>query len=162
MLSMWEKRWISYSLNEEVRKEALLHHHAWTHTCTHTADCTFISRKFVSLKCALMQQRIPEGLHGLLTCKDNKVGTSRLFILLLYGADHFSGSYHYPTGKMESDNVCVDDSAAAFAYYSLWHSVWFPLFWLYVCGTNWRLMLLHDFLLCPWTFLYVSLEDVFK
>lgn len=32
---MWEKRWISYSLNEEVRKEALLHHHAWTHTCTH-------------------------------------------------------------------------------------------------------------------------------
>lgn len=85
-------------------------------------------------------------------------GYIRLFILLLYGADHFSGSYHYPTGKMESDNVCVDDSAAAFAYYSLWHCVWFPLFWLCVCGTNWRLMLLHDFLLCPWTFLYVSLE----
>lgn len=133
-----------------------------THLHAHTADRTFISRKFVSLKCALMQQRTPEGVHGLLTRKDNRVGTSRLFILLLYGADHFSGSYHYPTGKMESDNVCVDDSAAAFAYYSLWHCVWFPLFWLCVCGTNWRLMLLHDFLLCPWTFLYVSLEDVFK
>lgn len=133
-----------------------------TITHGHTLARTFISRKFVSLKCALMQQRTPEGVHGLLTCKDNRVGTSRLFILLLYGADHFSGSYHYPTGKMGSDNVCVDDSAAAFAYYSLWHCVWFPLFWLCVCGTNWRLMLLHDFLLCPWTFLYVSLEDVFK
>lgn len=72
VLSMWAEG--MHALKEGMRER--------THTRSNTQSISSISKK-MSLNCVLMQQGASEGLHGLLTYKDNRVVISCLFILFI-------------------------------------------------------------------------------